>query len=137
MILAKYGILVSQEALATVMETTEPLGTKPSGIVKGLRHYKVSARLTHGLSMEQLIRGIKELGESVILDIDAYGCSHYVCLIGESRRNWLFADPMAENGLGFIAKRDFIPHWPKRLAIIASRRRATQSKTLPVHRITR
>lgn len=136
MVLAKYGIDRTQNYLAGVMRTNQD-GTEIAQLTKTLQSYKLRAIHYQTRQIDTLIQDVHQ-GKSVILDIDAYqGSSHYVLLIGESRRNWFFADPMIHHGLGFIRKFEFSHYWRYQNSIVVWKPRRGQSSTIPVWRIPR
>lgn len=132
-VLAKYGHDASQDDIAEQMGTNE-WGTNVEGLVRGLVWYGLRVNHFTG-SMEGLYDAVLR-GNSAILCIYAYGFTHWVALVGQSRRNWFFADPSAENGLGFVSKQDFPSRWYNRLAVVISGTpRRNSLTTVPVQRI--
>lgn len=133
-ILAKYGRDVEQSDIERESGCTEN-GTVETGLVYALRHYGLTASVQDRVSVETLYEEVLR-DNSVILCITAWGTGHWVALIGQSRRNWYFADPSAEGGLGYIKKSEFYPRWYNRRGIVVSgvpRRNAMT--TLPFQRI--
>lgn len=132
-IFAKYGRDISQDEIAHDAGTTEQ-GTNDAGMLLAIEKQGLTATPQHA-SMEVLYEELKN-GNSVILCITAYGCSHWVALIGQSRRNWFFADPATEGGIGYIPKLDFHRRWSHRRAIVVSGvPRRNSLTTLPAQRI--
>lgn len=132
MILAKYGINVEQQELAAAMRTNGS-GTNTRDLVRVLRSYPVQVSHAKNVSMEVLMASLRA-GSSVIQLLSVYGCSHYVCLVGESRRNYYYADPETEFGWGYVSKKDHSRQWCDRFGIIVSSRRV-DTDTVPVELI--
>lgn len=130
-VLTKYGVDRTQHEIAEVLKTREDKGTQPSKMVEYLR--KVGLHAMHVTPFDPGV-GIKdvEAGRDVIVDLLCYGCGHYCCLVGQTRNNWLFIDPYAELGYGFVPKADFLARWPSRFGIVVS---GPPSDTMSVRRI--
>lgn len=128
-VLAKYGVATEQEHLAMSMNTG-PNGTSFEELFWLMRCCSVEVEDTDA-SVEVVYEDVRR-GASAVLCVKAYGNGHYVCLVGDSRRNWFFADPSVESGFGFIPKRDF----PRRLAVRrAMVVRGRSKSTVPVREI--
>lgn len=134
-ILAKYGRDVEQAELARVMGTSDT-GTDETELRAGLELHGLRTVVRSGASMEVLIESVRR-GKSVVLCIRAWGFTHWVALMGESRRNWYFADPSTETGLGYIPKLEFNGFWftTGRGIIVSGAARRNASTTVPVQRI--
>ena len=113
-VLSKFGIDVEQDTLAEAMGTTVE-GTPVEGLIKGLYAFGVDAEVATG-SIEELATKVDSC-TSIIICIYAYGYTHWVALVGESRKAWYFADPSSENGLGYILKSEFPQRWYNRIAV--------------------
>jgi len=133
-VFAKYGHDLDQEEIGKLAGIRD-YGTLEAGMMSAIEAVGLTAEVKPSSSMETLYEEVLR-GNSVILCITAWGCSHWVALIGSSRRNWYFADPMAESGRGYIRKMDFIPQWYNRRAIVVSGSpRRNSLTTIPFQRI--
>lgn len=133
-VLAKYGIDVSQDKVSEIAGTTND-GTTEDGIVAAIKHYGLKTKVLDAVSVEVAYENLMR-GCSVVTCIRAWGFTHWVAMIGSSRRNWYFADPSAEGGMGYIAKTDFHPRWyNRRVIVVSGTPRRNSRTTLPIQRI--
>lgn len=120
MIAAKFGIEVTQSQVAQAVGA--PVSDR--AIVGYLRSLGLKVHESRRTELPALYSRVTS-GSSVILLIG----EHYVILIGESRKNWIFADPESPTLLGYVPKKEIGSRWNGWSAVVTGK----DAKTLKVN----
>jgi len=126
-----YSVLVywrayagDETALFPLLHTTPKDGTDPQHLVLGAEHYGLTAGLSERMTIDDL-RGALELGETVILDLQAWrektakpvawkddwDDGHYVVLAAMDQENAYVMDPSVDGGYAWLPINELLDRW--------------------------
>ncbi len=114
----------SESSLYPILDTTPKDGTDPPHLVAGAEHFGLKAGLSSPMSLSDL-KGALELGETVILDLqawrgdqskklawkDVWEEGHYVVLVGMDKDNAYVMDPSTRGSYAYLPLSELEERW--------------------------
>lgn len=96
---------------------TKEEGTRPAGLIVALEQAGLHTEYKQHTNEEALWHAVAVERRSVILNVNAWGWSHWVALVGRTRGQLLLCDPASNTGYSYMRRKDLAARWPERMSL--------------------